>query len=89
MRILTEPRNALLLQYTALLRTDGVEIEFTTEAVAETARLAEVVNTRTENIGARRLHTLMERLLEEILFDAPDRWRRTRWSSTRTTWRAG
>jgi ATP-dependent HslUV protease ATP-binding subunit HslU len=73
LRILTEPRNALLLQYRELLRTDGVEIEFTTEAIAETARLAEVVNSRTENIGARRLHTLMERLLEEILFDAPDR----------------
>jgi len=73
LRILTEPRNALLLQYRELLRTDGVEIEFTPEAVAETARLAEVVNSRTENIGARRLHTLMERLLEEILFDAPDR----------------
>jgi ATP-dependent HslUV protease ATP-binding subunit HslU len=73
LRILTEPRNALLLQYRELLRTDGVEIEFTPEAVAETARLAELVNSRTENIGARRLHTLMERLLEEILFDAPDR----------------
>jgi len=73
LRILTEPRNALLLQYRELLRTDGVEIEFTPEAIAETARLAEVVNSRTENIGARRLHTLMERLLEEILFDAPDR----------------
>jgi ATP-dependent HslUV protease ATP-binding subunit HslU len=73
LRILTEPRNALLLQYRELLRTDGVDIEFTPEAVAETARLAEQVNSRTENIGARRLHTLMERLLEEILFDAPDR----------------
>jgi ATP-dependent HslUV protease ATP-binding subunit HslU len=73
LRILTEPRNALLLQYQALLRTEGVDIEFTPEAIAETARLAEHVNSRTENIGARRLHTLMERLLEEILFDAPDR----------------
>lgn len=71
-RILTEPKNALVLQYTALLKTDGIDIVFSKEAVAEIARLAEEVNTRTENIGARRLHTLMERLLEEILFDAPD-----------------
>jgi ATP-dependent HslUV protease ATP-binding subunit HslU len=71
-RILTEPRNALLTQYAALLRTEGVEVEFTEAAVAELARLAEEVNARTENIGARRLHTIMERLLEEILFAAPD-----------------
>jgi len=72
-RILTEPKNALVLQYTALLKTEGVDIAFQPEAVAEMARLAEEVNARTENIGARRLHTLMERLLEDILFDAPDR----------------
>jgi len=71
-RILTEPKNALVLQYTALLKTDGIDIVFSKEAVDEIARLAEEVNTRTENIGARRLHTLMERLLEEILFEAPD-----------------
>jgi ATP-dependent HslUV protease ATP-binding subunit HslU len=71
-RILTEPKNALVLQYTALLKTDGIDIVFSKEAVGEIARLAEEVNTRTENIGARRLHTLMERLLEELLFDAPD-----------------
>jgi ATP-dependent HslUV protease ATP-binding subunit HslU len=71
-RILTEPKNALLIQYVALLQTDGVEVEFRPEAVAEVARLAEEVNARTENIGARRLHTLMERLLEEVLFEAPD-----------------
>jgi ATP-dependent HslUV protease ATP-binding subunit HslU len=71
-RILTEPRNALLLQYLALLRTEGVEVVFEDEAVSEVARIAEDVNQRTENIGARRLHTLMERLLEDILFDAPD-----------------
>jgi ATP-dependent HslUV protease ATP-binding subunit HslU len=71
-RILTEPKNALVLQYTALLRTEGVEVVFQSEAVAEMARLAAEVNARTENIGARRLHTLMERLLEDILFDAPD-----------------
>jgi ATP-dependent HslUV protease ATP-binding subunit HslU len=73
LRILTEPKNALLTQYAALLRTEGVEVVFAPEAVAEVARLAEEVNARTENIGARRLHTLMERLLEEILFEAPDR----------------
>jgi ATP-dependent HslUV protease ATP-binding subunit HslU len=71
-RILTEPKNALLLQYMALLRTEGVEIVFEDEAVEEIARIAEEVNDRTENIGARRLHTLMECLLEDILFDAPD-----------------
>jgi ATP-dependent HslUV protease ATP-binding subunit HslU len=71
-RILTEPKNALLLQYTELLKTEGVELVFEPQAVAEVARLAEEVNARTENIGARRLHTLMERLLEDILFDAPD-----------------
>jgi ATP-dependent HslUV protease ATP-binding subunit HslU len=71
-RILTEPRNALLLQYIALLRTEGLEVVFEDDAVAEIARIAEDVNNRTENIGARRLHTMMERLLEDILFDAPD-----------------
>ena len=71
-RILTEPRNALLLQYLALLRTEGVEVVFEDDAVSEVARIAEDVNQRTENIGARRLHTLMERLLEDLLFDAPD-----------------
>ncbi|SLM30340.1 molecular chaperone and ATPase component of HslUV protease [Desulfamplus magnetovallimortis] len=71
-RILTEPRNALILQYMALLRTEGVEVEFTDSAVERIAAIAVDVNERTENIGARRLHTLMERLLEEVLFDAPD-----------------
>ena len=71
-RILTEPKNALLLQYMALLRTEGVEIVFKDEAVADIAKTAEAVNNLTENIGARRLHTLMERLLEDILFNAPD-----------------
>jgi ATP-dependent HslUV protease ATP-binding subunit HslU len=71
-RILTEPKNALVLQYKELLKTDGIDIVFSKEAVEEIGRLAEEVNTRTENIGARRLHTLMERLLEEVLFDAPD-----------------
>lgn len=72
-RILTEPKNALLLQYKELLKTEGVEIEFTPEAVEEIALAAEEVNERTENIGARRLHTMMEHLLEDLLFDAPDR----------------
>ena len=71
-RILKEPKNALLLQYTELLRTEGVVVEFADEAVDEISRIAEDVNSRTENIGARRLHTLMEFLLEDILFDAPD-----------------
>ncbi|OGR09820.1 MAG: HslU--HslV peptidase ATPase subunit, partial [Desulfobacula sp. GWF2_41_7] len=71
-RILTEPKNALVLQYIALLRTEGVEIEFTEDAVEKIAALAVEVNSSTENIGARRLHTLMEKLLEDILFMAPD-----------------
>ncbi|MBI5379104.1 MAG: ATP-dependent protease ATPase subunit HslU [Nitrospirae bacterium] len=71
-RILTEPRNALTLQYAALLETEGVKISFTPDAVEEIARLAALVNERTENIGARRLHTVMEKLLEEISFHAPD-----------------
>jgi ATP-dependent HslUV protease ATP-binding subunit HslU len=71
-RILTEPQNALLLQYMALLRTEGVDVVFEDDAVETIAKIAEEVNSRTENIGARRLHTVMERLLEDILFDAPD-----------------
>ena len=71
-RILTEPKNALVLQYMALLRTEKVELVFTDDSVEKLAAIAVDVNERTENIGARRLHTLMEKLLEEILFDAPD-----------------
>jgi ATP-dependent HslUV protease ATP-binding subunit HslU len=71
-RILTEPKNALILQYIALLRTEGVELEFTQDAVDKIASIAVDVNERTENIGARRLHTLLEKLLEEVLFSAPD-----------------
>lgn len=71
-RILTEPKNALILQYIALLRTEGVELEFADDAVDRIAAIAVDVNDRTENIGARRLHTLMEKLLEDVLFDAPD-----------------
>ena len=71
-RILTEPENALIKQYRALLNTEGIRLTFTPEAVKEIAGLATKVNERTENIGARRLHTVMERLLEEISFTAPD-----------------
>ncbi len=71
-RILTEPKNALLLQYMALLRTEGIDLVCEDEAVEEIARYAEEVNEMTENIGARRLHTIMECLLEDILFDAPE-----------------
>ena len=71
-RILTEPKNALLLQYIALLKTEGLDVAFEDDAVETIARIAEEVNIRTENIGARRLQTVMERLLEDILFEAPD-----------------
>jgi ATP-dependent HslUV protease ATP-binding subunit HslU len=71
-RILTEPRNALVKQYVALLETEGVHCTVTDDAVEEIATLAYQVNERTENIGARRLHTIMERLCEQISFDAPE-----------------
>jgi len=71
-RILTEPETALTKQYSALLSTEGVQLEFSTDAVGELARLAVEVNSSTENIGARRLSTLMERLLDEVSFEAPD-----------------
>jgi ATP-dependent HslUV protease ATP-binding subunit HslU len=71
-RILTEPQNALLKQYVALMATEGVELAFADDAIAEIARIAASVNERTENIGARRLHTVLERLLEQISFDAPE-----------------
>jgi ATP-dependent HslUV protease ATP-binding subunit HslU len=70
--ILTEPQNALTKQYSALLATEGIEITFTTEAIREIARLAADVNQNTENIGARRLHTMLEKLLEDLSFEAPD-----------------
>jgi len=72
-RILTEPKNALIKQYMALLETEGINLSFTEDAIAEIADIASLVNQRMENIGARRLHTIMERLLDEISFDAPDR----------------
>ncbi|TLY18393.1 MAG: ATP-dependent protease ATPase subunit HslU [Nitrospirae bacterium] len=70
-RILTEPQNALIKQYTALLETEGITLDFTGDALEEIAATAVLVNERSENIGARRLFTIMERLLEEISFDAP------------------
>ncbi len=71
-RILTEPENALVTQYRALMATEEIELVFEAAAIEEIARIAFEVNSRTENIGARRLHTVMERLLEEISFEAPD-----------------
>lgn len=71
-RILTEPKNALTRQYEALLATEGVHIEFASEAISEVATIAEQVNSSSHNIGARRLHTVLERLLDELLFSAPD-----------------
>lgn len=71
-RILTEPHNALIRQYVEMLATEGVKIQFRESAVSEIAEVAAVVNEKTENIGARRLYTIMETLLDEISFDAPD-----------------
>jgi ATP-dependent HslUV protease ATP-binding subunit HslU len=71
-RILSEPDNALIRQYVELLRTEGVTLNFGPDAVEAVAEIASLVNQRTENIGARRLYTVMEKLLEEISFTAPD-----------------
>jgi len=71
-RILTEPSNALVKQYIEMLATEGVRVAFTEDAIAEIAEVATLVNERTENIGARRLYTIMETMLEDISFDAPD-----------------
>jgi ATP-dependent HslUV protease ATP-binding subunit HslU len=71
-RILTEPKNALIKQYTALMDTEGLKLTFSDDGIATIARFATQVNEQTENIGARRLHTIMEKLLEEISFEAPD-----------------
>ncbi len=71
-RILTEPKNALIKQYAALLETEGVHLRFGDDAVQEIAGIAAEVNERMENIGARRLHTVLERLLDEISFNAPE-----------------
>ena len=71
-RILTEPKSALVKQYMALLSTEGLDIRFTEGAIGRIADFAALVNDRTENIGARRLHTVMEKLLDEVSFEAPD-----------------
>jgi ATP-dependent HslUV protease ATP-binding subunit HslU len=71
-RILKEPKNALVKQYTALLETEGIKLTFTEDAIEEVASMAAHVNQTTENIGARRLHTIMERVLDEISFEGPD-----------------
>lgn len=71
-RILSEPKNSLTKQYTALLKTEGVDLEFTDDAIVELASYADQVNSTTQNIGARRLYTIMEQLLEELSFEAPD-----------------
>jgi ATP-dependent HslUV protease ATP-binding subunit HslU len=71
-RILKEPQNALIKQYIALLKTESVELRFTDDAIAEIAEVAQIINERTQNIGARRLYTIMEKLLEKISFDAPE-----------------
>lgn len=72
LQILTEPENALIKQYTALLATEGVKVKFSQDSLVEIAKIAYTVNERTENIGARRLHTIMEKLLEDISFAAPE-----------------
>ena len=71
-RILTQPKNALIKQYCALLETEGVILDFQEEAIRELSKIAADVNSRTENIGARRLHTIMELLLEDVSFNASD-----------------
>jgi ATP-dependent HslUV protease ATP-binding subunit HslU len=72
-RIMTEPENALTKQYAALVEAEGAKLEFGADGIAEIARIAALVNERMENIGARRLHTVMTTLLEDVLFDLPDR----------------
>jgi len=71
-RILTEPENALIKQYSALMDTEGVHLQFKEDGIAEIAAMAALINERTQNIGARRLYTMMERMLDEVSFDAPD-----------------
>lgn len=71
-RILIEPDNAIIKQYQALLGTEGIEIEFSDDAIRRIAEIAFEVNQNTDNIGARRLHTILEKLLEDLSFEAPD-----------------
>ncbi|NOQ42147.1 MAG: ATP-dependent protease ATPase subunit HslU [Desulfuromusa sp.] len=72
-RILTEPKNALIRQYKELMNTESIQLDFDDEAIREMAKIAKTVNDRTENIGARRLHTILEKLLEDLSFSAPER----------------
>jgi ATP-dependent HslUV protease ATP-binding subunit HslU len=76
-RILKEPKSALIKQYMALLETEGIKLTFTEDSLTEIAKVAATVNENTENIGARRLHTIMEKLLEDISFDGPDLKKKT------------
>ena len=76
-RILTEPKNALIKQYVALMETEGIKLKFTKDAIAAIAEAASSVNESTQNIGARRLHTILEKLLDEVSFDAPDLKKKT------------
>src|SRR5207247_8191668 len=76
-RILTEPQNALIKQYVALLETEGIKLAFTEDAVQEVARFAATVNESTENIGARRLHTIMEELLDDVSIEGSDLRKKT------------
>ena len=76
-RILTEPKNALIKQYIALLETEGLKLTFTDDAVETVAKFATTVNEQTENIGARRLHTILEKVLDELSFEAPDLKKKT------------
>jgi ATP-dependent HslUV protease ATP-binding subunit HslU len=76
-RILTEPKNALIKQYIALLDTEGVKLSFSEDAIQTIARFATSVNEQTENIGARRLHTILEKVLDELSFEAPDLKKKT------------
>ena len=81
LRILTEPDNALTKQYEALLGTEQIRLSFTRDGLEEVAAFAEDTNSRTENIGARRLYTIMEKILADISFDAPDMPARRSWST--------
>src|SRR5690606_38330608 len=76
-RILTEPKNALIKQYVALLETEGIKLNFTEDALQELAKLAARVNESSENIGARRLHTILEKVVEDISFEGPDLKKKT------------
>jgi ATP-dependent HslUV protease ATP-binding subunit HslU len=76
-RILREPKNSLIRQYIALLATEGINLQFADDAILEIAKTAEMVNGRTQNIGARRLHTILERLLDDVSFSASEMANRT------------